>query len=141
MLSPTELMERSLSVELHLSSMEGSKESALGDGVTSGSLALGEEVTWRARHFGIWWTMTAKVTELQPGRRFVDEQVRGPFRRFRHEHVFDATDNGTVMTDRIDFDAPLGPIGDLTERLLLRRHMHDLIVTRNAHLAAPAEPG
>lgn len=139
-LAPEVLMQRSLDVDLHVSSMSDSGETAVGDGVTTGSIGLGEEVTWRARHFGIWWTMTAKVTELDPGRRFVDEQVRGPFERFRHEHVFEADGGGSVMTDRIDFDAPLGPVGDLAERLVLRRYMRHLIETRNAHLVDARPP-
>lgn len=132
-LAPAVLMERSLNVDLHLSSMKESREEAVG-GVTSGLIGLDEEVTWRARHFGVWWSMTSRVTELEPGRRFVDEQVRGPFRRFRHEHVFEPTKDGTLMIDRIDFDAPLGPIGDVAEKVLLRRHMRHLITSRNAHL-------
>lgn len=67
--------------------METSGEQAIG-GVTSGSIALGETVTWRARHFGIWFTMTSRITSLERPNRFVDEQVRGPFRSFHHEHVF-----------------------------------------------------
>lgn len=132
-LAPAVLMERSLDVDLHLSSMEESNEKAIA-GVTSGLIGLGEEVTWRARHFGVWWSMTSRVTELEPDHCFVDEQVRGPFRRFRHEHVFEPTKDGTLMIDRIDFDAPLGPIGDVVEKALLRRHMRHLISSRNAHL-------
>lgn len=139
-LAPEVLMERSLDIDLHVSSMEGSDETAVGDGVTTGSIGLGEEVTWRARHLGIWWTMTARITELEPGRRFVDEQVRGPFARFRHEHVFEPARDGTVMTDRITFDAPFGPVGDLAERLVLRRYLRRLIDTRNAHLVAAPLP-
>lgn len=60
-------------------------------GVTAGRIGLGEEVTWRAVHFGLPFTMTSRVTELERPLRFVDEQVRGPFRSFRHEHRFEAT--------------------------------------------------
>ena len=133
-LPPVVLMERSLDVDLHVSSMAGSDETAVGDGVTTGSIGLREEVTWRARHLGIWWTMTARITELERGRRFVDEQVRGPFKRFRHEHVFVPVGDGTVMTDRITFDAPFGPVGLLAERLVLGRYLRRLVEKRNAHL-------
>ena len=52
---------------------------------------------------------------------FVDEQVKGPFRRFRHVHEFTEDSGGTVMVDRIEFEAPLGPIGRLVEKLVLAR--------------------
>jgi ligand-binding SRPBCC domain-containing protein len=50
-------------------------------------MKLGDAVTWRARHFGIAFRMTSAITELQYPSRFADEQQRGPFRRWRHEHV------------------------------------------------------
>jgi ligand-binding SRPBCC domain-containing protein len=79
--------------------------------------------------------MTSAVTELERPTRFVDEQVRGPFRRFRHEHRFTQTDDGTELIDEIHFEAPLGPLGRIAERLVLERYLRQLIVTRNEHVA------
>lgn len=75
-------------------------------------MTLGDTVTWRARHFFIVFRTTCAITEYQFPGRFVDEQLRGPIRRLRHEHTFAATANGaTVMTDVVEFDSPLGPLG------------------------------
>lgn len=73
-----------------------------------------------------------------PG-RFVDEQVRGPFRRFHHEHRFEPNDNATVMLDIIDFASPVGPIGHLVDRLGLERYVSKLIRERIDHLKEVAE--
>lgn len=73
--------------------MARSGERAVG-GRTSGELALGESVTWRAVHFGIPFRMTVAITEHEAPDRFVDEQVRGPFGRWRHEHLFAADARG-----------------------------------------------
>lgn len=51
-------------------------------GVASGAMKLGDSVTRQARHFGIPFTMTSRITELTAPTRFVDEQVSGPFRRW-----------------------------------------------------------
>ena len=59
-----------------------------------------ETVTWRARHFGITWTMTTTISELDRPTRFVDCQLRGPFKEFIHEHTFVPVDGGTHVTDR-----------------------------------------
>lgn len=83
--------------------------------------------------------MTSRIAELDRPHRFVDEQVRGPFRRFRHEHRFEASDVGTRMVDRITFDAPLGPVGRATETLVLGRYMRRLIEVRGQHLKCVAE--
>jgi ligand-binding SRPBCC domain-containing protein len=132
------VFDLSLDIDAHLASMSESGERAVA-GVTSGQLGLGETVTWRARHFGIPFTMTSKITAWERPRRFVDEQVRGPFRSFHHEHRFEALDGTTTMTDRIRFDAPLGPIGRLVERVVLGRYLHKLIAERGQYLKAEAE--
>lgn len=135
---PEIVFDLSLDIDEHLGSMAASGERAIG-GVTSGKIGLGEEVTWRARHFGMPFTMTSRVTELERPARFVDQQTRGPFRRFHHEHRFEAIDEGTRMVDRIAFDAPLGPIGRLTEVLVLGRYLRHLIEVRSEHLKRVAE--
>jgi len=113
--APVELVfDLSLAIDAHLASMSASKERAIA-GVTSGRIGLGETVTWRATHLRIPFTMTSPVTELEGPHRFVDEQVRGPFRSFHHEHLFEARDGGTRMIDRIRFDTPPAPIGRLVE--------------------------
>lgn len=132
------VFDAALDIDAHLASMESSAEEAVG-GVTSGSIGLGETVTWRAKHFGITWRMTSKITELDEPHSFVDEQVRGPFKLFRHEHILEQTASGTKMTDRIVFDAPLGPIGDLIEKVVLGSYIPKLIRHRNDFLRTELE--
>ncbi len=130
---PEAVFDASLDVDAHVASMADSGEQAVG-GVTSGTMGLGETVTWRAKHFGITWKMTSKITEIDPPRRFVDEQLRGPFQKFRHEHLFEPVDAGTRMVDYIEFDAPFGILGDLTEKVILGGYLQKLIAERNDFL-------
>ncbi|MGG7507292.1 SRPBCC family protein [Plantibacter sp. YIM 135249] len=85
--APERAFELSRSIDAHLGSMADTREQAVG-GVTSGLIGDGEEVTWRARHFGVTWSMTSRITAFDAPRSFTDEQVRGPFRSFRHVHTF-----------------------------------------------------
>ncbi|WP_425393432.1 SRPBCC family protein [Brevibacterium album] len=101
-------------------------------GVTSGQITCGESVTWRARHFGVMWTMTSRIEVLEAPHRFVDAQVAGPFRSFRHEHIFEPEGGGTRMLDRVALSAPLG--GRLVERAVLMPYLRRLIRMRNRHL-------
>jgi len=126
-----ELFDISLDIDTHVASMEQSGERAIG-GVVSGRIDLGEEVTWRARHFGVWFTMTSRIAALDRPKRFVDEQVRGPFRSFRHEHRFDDRGGATTMTDTIDVASPI--LGVLAERVVLVPYLRRLIRLRNGHL-------
>ncbi|MFB8386886.1 SRPBCC family protein [Microbacterium sp. NPDC055910] len=125
------LFDISLSIDEHQASMAASGETAIA-GVTSGAIGVGETVTWRARHFGIWFTMTSRITSLDRPHRFVDEQVRGPFRAFRHEHVFEQDAAGTTMIDTLTIASPI--FGRLAERLVLVPYLRRLITARNRHL-------
>ncbi|MHA7145349.1 SRPBCC family protein [Arthrobacter sp. TmT3-37] len=131
--SQAELFNRSRSIDAHTGSMAHSREKAIA-GTTTGLISLGEQVTWRAWHFGLPIHMTSRIVEMESPDYFVDEQIKGPFRRFRHAHEFSHADGVTTMVDRIRFAAPLGPLGRLVEVLVLERYLKKLIETRNRFL-------
>lgn len=128
--TPEACFELSLSVDAHTASMSASGETIVG-GVDSGSMKLGETVTWRARHFGVPFRMTSRITAYDAPHRFVDEQVSGPFKRWWHEHVFEPDGTGTVMTDRVEYQAPVPLVGRLVERAVLTRYLTRLLAERN----------
>lgn len=130
--------ELSLSVDAHTSSMADSGERAVA-GVTSGVMGLGDMVTWRARHFGVPFTMTSTISAFEKPKRFVDEQVSGPFKRWWHEHRFEEVGDGTRMVDVVEFESPAGPIGRWVNLLVLTRYMTKLLIQRNEWLASTLE--
>jgi len=131
--TPGRCFELSLSVDAHQSSMSQSGERAVA-GVTSGVMRLGDSVTWKARHFGVPITMTSVISEYDAPYRFVDEQRSGPFKRWWHEHRFEPTSGGTLMTDVVEFESPAGAVGRLVNALVLTRYMTTLLERRNAWL-------
>jgi len=74
--APERCFELSLSVDAHQSSMSDSGERAV-SGLTSGVMRRGDSVTWKARHFGIPFTMTSVISQYDAPHRFVDEQESG----------------------------------------------------------------
>ncbi len=98
------------SIDLHMESTKQTGEQAIA-GKTSGLIELGETVTWRAKHFGIWQTLTSKITEYNYPNYFVDEMVQGAFKSIRHEHHFTKVGDGTLMKDEFVFESPLGVLG------------------------------
>lgn len=133
-LPPGQLFDLARSIDLHLDSQRDSRERAMA-GITAGLIGGGQEVTWRARHFGVTLTMTSRVTQFDFPNSFTDEQVKGPFKTFRHVHEFEPTATGSTMTDRVEFTAPLGVLGRAVERLLLARYLERLIRDRGLFLA------
>src|SRR5215217_7904248 len=112
-LPPERLFDLARSIDLHLDSQEHSGERAVG-GVTAGLIGEGQDVTWRARHFGLPLAMTSRITEFTFPSSFTDEQIRGPFKSFRHVHEFESTPGGSIMTDRVEFTAPFGLLGSIS---------------------------
>lgn len=102
-------------------------------------MELGDSVTWQATHFGVTWRLTSRITEFDRPRRFVDEMVHGPFRRFRHTHEFRPTLGGTLMIDVFDYRSPLWVFGVLADVLVLHRYMRRLLENRNAFIKQAAE--
>lgn len=129
-----------LSVDLHTASTRQTREEMVG-GVRSGVLKLGDSVTFRARHFGIWQTLTSKVTELESPRYFCDEMQRGAFNHMRHEHHFQAEGSTTIMRDIFTFESPLGCLGKVVDTLLLRRYLQRFLESRCAVIKHYAESG
>ena len=132
------VFDLSRDIDFHQRSLAETGERAVA-GRTTGLIEPGESVTWNARQLGRRWTMTSKVTEFDRPRRFVDEQVSGPFISFRHEHVFEASGPDTLMTDNWQHVAPLGVLGRLADALFLERMMRNLLLRRNAALLREAE--
>ncbi|MBK7908016.1 MAG: SRPBCC family protein [Gemmatimonadetes bacterium] len=128
----------SRSVELHVASTAGTGERVVA-GRTSGCLELGESVTWRARHFGVWQELTSRIVAMERPDHFRDSQVRGAFARFDHDHHFTHDRDGTIMREVFDYRAPLGPLGVLAERLFLTRYMRRFLLARARVVKAVAE--
>ena len=126
-------------VTAHTRSAEFSQERAVAPGRLSGKLELGDWVTFEGVHFGIRQRFTARITELEPPHRFVDELVRSRFRSLRHVHEFVARDGGTLMRDDLRWESPLGVLGRLADRLFVERHMRWFVTTKQLGLKRMAE--
>ena len=118
-------------LDLHTKSMANTNEVAVA-GRTTGLIELGEEVTWRARHFGVRQHFTSKITAFDFPRYFQDTMQRGAFRSFVHDHYFTTQNGVTTMQDVLAFSAPLGILGRIAEKLVLRRYLEKLLTTRAA---------
>jgi ligand-binding SRPBCC domain-containing protein len=125
-------------IDLHTESMSENKEKAV-SGKTNGLINKGETVTWEAVHFGIKQKLTSKITIYDRPHRFRDSMVKGAFKRFDHDHFFEARDSQTIMKDVFDYDSPIGFLGKLADALFLESYMTMLLKSRNALIKAVAK--
>jgi len=78
-----------------------------------------------------WVTQIAEVGEPD---YFIDEQLKGPYRLWRHEHRMRAIDGGIEMTDMVSYLPPLGIIGRLANWLFLQRQLDNIFDYRYARI-------
>lgn len=69
----------------------------------------------------------ARHEQVEPGRGFVDVQESGPFASWRHQHRFEPLGHErSTLIDRVDFELPGGPLGELAEPFVRRKVRHTL---------------
>ena len=123
------VFDLSRDIGFHVRSLAHTGERAVA-GRTEGLIELSESVTWQARHLGVRQRMICKVVAFERPTYFRDEMQRGAFKAFGHDHRFGPLDGKTVMTDTVQFTAPLGPLGWIAERVVLHRYLKRLISDR-----------
>jgi ligand-binding SRPBCC domain-containing protein len=133
------VFDLSRSIDVHQKSQSAHHETAIA-GKTSGLIELGEDVTWEAVHFGLRQRLTSRIVAMKRPTHFRDCMVAGAFRRIDHDHFFEAIPNGcTMVRDMFDYEAPLGVLGLLADRLFLERYMRGLLEARNQVIKRLAE--
>jgi len=83
----------------------------------------GALIDYRLSLFGVPFGWRTVIEAWEPESRFVDRQLRGPYRRWHHTHLFEDAPGGTRMTDRVEYQLPLGPLGELARVALVDRQL------------------
>lgn len=128
----------SRSIDIHQLSTAKTNEKAIA-GRTSGLCELGDEVTWRAKHFGIYQTLSSKITKLKAPFYFQDCMVKGAFSFIKHDHFFEEKDGLTEMKDVFSYGVPYGIFGKLFDKFILKKYMAALLTERNRVIKGVAE--
>jgi ligand-binding SRPBCC domain-containing protein len=137
--APTErVFDLSRSIDVHKSSMTKYQEKPIA-GTINGLINLGEEVTWKAKHFYKERILKVRITAMKKPYSFIDEQVQGIFKLMKHEHFFKPCDNGTIMIDQFYFDLHNGLLGKWLSGFYISRYIKQLLEERNKTIKTIAE--
>ncbi len=128
----------SRSIDLHQVSTSKTKERAIA-GVTKGLINKGEQVTWSAKHFGIYQKLTVEIIAMDSPNSFEDRMVKGAFKSMKHLHLFETKGEQTIMKDVFEFESPFGSIGRLFNKLILTSYMERFLMERNQIIKIIAE--
>lgn len=71
-------------------------------------------------------TWVTEITHVQKGEFFVDEQRVGPYKIWHHQHLFEETNDGTLMTDIVHYKPPMGFLGNIANAIFIKRQLNDI---------------
>jgi ligand-binding SRPBCC domain-containing protein len=83
-------------------------------------MRAGALIEYRLRLHGLRVDWLTRIEEWEPGVRFVDQQLVGPYRLWHHTHSFEQREEGTLMRDTVRYALPLWPLGELALPLVRR---------------------
>lgn len=95
-------------------------------------MRVGTLIDYRLRVRGVPMRWRSEIVAWEPPHRFVDQQLRGPYRLWKHEHRFAERDGGTETSDHVCY-AVWG--GTLVDRLVVRRDVTKIFEYREQRLA------
>ncbi|HWB09243.1 MAG TPA: SRPBCC family protein [Pirellulales bacterium] len=98
-------------------------------------------IDYRLRLGGIPLRWQSRIESFDPPRGFVDVQTRGPYRSWRHVHLFEETPAGTRLLDQVDYELPLAFFGSLAHALFVRRTLERIFDYREAAVRRLFGPG
>jgi ligand-binding SRPBCC domain-containing protein len=97
-------------------------------------LHAGSLIEYKLKIRGVPMRWLTEIEIWEPPFRFVDNQLRGPYKLWHHEHRFAEKDGGTLISDRVDYALPFGVLGQLAHRLMVRRDVEGIFDFRQQRL-------
>ncbi|MEZ4756228.1 MAG: SRPBCC family protein [Flavobacteriales bacterium] len=84
----------------------------------------GQRITYTVKPLlGIPLTWVTLIEDVQAPHRFVDTQLKGPYKRWWHLHTFEAVEGGVLMRDRVEYELPLGPLGEIAHGIFVKQRL------------------
>jgi len=96
----------------------------------------GTLINYSLRVHGVPLRWTSEIVEWEPPHHFVDLQLRGPYKLWRHEHRFEERDGGTLISDTINLALPLGLLGQLAYKIKAKSDIEEIFTFRKEKIRA-----
>ena len=94
-------------------------------------MSVGTTIDYKLRMHGLPMKWRSLISAWEPPVRFVDEQVKGPYTFWHHEHTFEVRDGGTLIRDIVDYGVPGGW---LINRLFVQRELQKIFRYRTEQM-------
>jgi ligand-binding SRPBCC domain-containing protein len=99
------------------------------------TMRKGLQITYTVSPLKFPMRWVSKIESYDPPYRFVDVQVEGPYRLWRHTHRFHDSGSGTLVEDEVEYALPFGLLGRLAHSLFVRRQLESIFRYRESVIA------
>jgi ligand-binding SRPBCC domain-containing protein len=96
------------------------------------AMRSGATIEYQISLFGLKFRWRTLIESFDPESGFVDIQTKGPYRSWRHSHGFSDAPGGTLVRDRVEYELPFGPFGEIVGRLFVERQIRRIFDYRRA---------
>jgi ligand-binding SRPBCC domain-containing protein len=96
------------------------------------AMGAGATIDYQLSLFGLKFQWRTLIESFDPESRFVDVQLEGPYRSWRHTHEFSDAPGGTLVLDHVEYEVPFGPVGEIARRLFVARQLRRIFDFRRA---------
>ena len=110
-------------------------------GAGDAAMRRGALIDYRLRLHGLPIRWRTLIEVWEPGVRFLDLQLRGPYALWSHLHEFESRPEGTLVRDEVLYALPFSPLGDLAHPLLVKRDLRRIFDFRQAAVRRRLETG
>ncbi len=104
--------------------------------VSTPQVQQGTQIRYRLKLHGIPVYWLTEITEWNPPYRFVDEELKGPYKQWRHIHTFEAHGSRTKMNDEVQYALPFGILGRIVHALNVRKDVNRIFDYRSQRIDA-----
>jgi hypothetical protein len=99
-------------------------------------LKTGALINYQLAWNGLPIRWTTRIEEWRPPTLFIDVQLKGPYRLWRHTHSFEAQEGSTLMRDTVEYALPMGALADIFAGWLVRRDVERIFDYRARQISA-----
>jgi ligand-binding SRPBCC domain-containing protein len=90
----------------------------------------GTLINYKIKVNGIPFNWQTEITEWEPNKRFIDKQLKGPYRVWIHEHTFEEKDGKTIMNDHVQFLSPGWFLEPIINKLFIEKKVKGIFAYR-----------
>ena len=97
----------------------------------SNEIYPGQIITYRVKPmFGIPLFWMTEISHVERLKLFVDEQRKGPYSIWHHQHHFKEIEGGVEMTDVVHYSVPFSIFGSIAHTLTIKKQLKDIFTYR-----------